>query len=59
MTSVADAIASKVNNSPDAEVELKGLKAAWWLALACSLVGAVVTVFFVRIPEEEEKEHVT
>ncbi|TKA25715.1 hypothetical protein B0A50_05810 [Salinomyces thailandicus] len=59
MTSVADAVAAQVDTGADGEIGLKGLKAAWWLALGASLAGAVITIVAVRIPKEEEKEHVT
>ncbi|KAK5137422.1 hypothetical protein LTR08_009000 [Meristemomyces frigidus] len=59
MTSVAGAIGAKVDLGADGEIGLEGLKATWWLGLAASLAGAVVTVLWVRIPKEEEKEHVT
>jgi len=59
MTSVADSIAAKVDTTPSGEIGLKGLKAAWWFALAAALAGAVITAAAVRIPKEEEKEHVT
>jgi len=58
-TSLADAIATKVDLQPDGEIGLRGLKAAWWLALAAQLLGAVITAVAVRIPKEEEKEHAT
>lgn len=43
----------------DGSVGLTGLRAIWWFALACQLLAALVTVTSVRIPKEEEKEHVT
>lgn len=58
MTSVADSIAAKVDTQENGEVGLEGLRAAWWLALAAAVVGAVVTAVWVRIPKEEEKDHV-
>ncbi|KXS98720.1 hypothetical protein AC578_10479 [Pseudocercospora eumusae] len=58
MTSVADSIAAKVDSNEEGEVGLKGLQAAWWLALAAAAVGGVITAVWVRIPKEEEKEHV-
>ncbi|KAL5357123.1 efflux pump antibiotic resistance protein [Aspergillus floccosus] len=59
ITSVADAIGTRVDRGPDGEIGLTGLRAIWWFALACQLVTALVTVCWVRIPKEEEKEHVT
>lgn len=59
MTSVADAIGAKVDMGPSGEVGLKGLRAIWWFALATQLLAALITVIWVRIPKEEEKEHVT
>lgn len=60
MTAVGDAIASRVGVMPDGsgEVGLQGLKASWWFAMASALVGAAITATWVRIPKEEEKEHV-
>lgn len=58
MTSLADSIAAEVDGNEQGEVGLKGLRAAWWLALAASVVGGVVTAGWVRIPKEEEKDHV-
>lgn len=59
LTSVADAIGAKVDLGPTGEVGLKGLRAIWWFALATQLTAALITVVWVRIPKEEEKEHVT
>ncbi|KAK6433434.1 hypothetical protein LTR95_010384 [Oleoguttula sp. CCFEE 5521] len=59
MASAADSIAAQVDSSPSGEIGLKGLKAAWWFALAAALAGAVITGAAVRIPKEVEKEHVT
>ncbi|KAE8348831.1 major facilitator superfamily domain-containing protein [Aspergillus coremiiformis] len=59
MTSIADAIGTKVDPGPDGDIGLTGLRAIWWFALACQLLAALVTVVWVRIPKEEEKEHVT
>lgn len=58
ITSVADAIGAKVDMSPSGEIGLEGLHAIWWFALATQLLAALVTVVWVRIPKEEEKEHV-
>lgn len=59
ITSVADAIGTRVDRGADGEVGLDGLRAIWWFALGCQLLAALVTVVWVRIPKEEEKEHVT
>lgn len=59
LTSIADAIGTKVDRGPTGEVGLEGLRAIWWFALAMQLCAALVTVIWVRIPKEEEKEHVT
>lgn len=59
LTSVADAIGAKVDMGPTGEIGLKGLRAIWWFALATQLTAALITVVWVRIPKEEEKEHVT
>ncbi|BDD60220.1 hypothetical protein MAP00_005365 [Monascus purpureus] len=59
ITSVADAIGTRVDKTPDGQVGLKGLRSIWWFALGCQLVAALITVVWIRIPKEEEKEHVT
>lgn len=59
LTSIADAIGAKVDMGPTGEIGLQGLRAIWWFALATQLCAALVTVTWVRIPKEEEKEHVT
>nr|POE86607.1 drug resistance protein [Quercus suber] len=57
--STGDAIASKASVEADGSIGLQGLRAAWWFALAAAVVGAILTALFVRIPKEEEKEHIT
>lgn len=59
MTSVADAVGTSVNMETSGEIGLKGLRAIWWFGLAAEIVGGLITIAFVRIPREEEKEHVT
>ncbi|PYH92097.1 efflux pump antibiotic resistance protein [Aspergillus ellipticus CBS 707.79] len=59
ITSVADAIGTRVDKQADGSIGLHGLHSIWWFALGCQLVAALVTVVWVRIPKEEEKEHVT
>jgi hypothetical protein len=59
MTSIADAIGTRVDTGADGEIGLEGLRAIWWFALGAQLTAALVTVIWVRIPKEEEKEHVT
>lgn len=59
MTSVADAIGTKVDRGPSGDIGLEGLRAIWWFGLAAEIVAALITLFWVRIPKEEEKEHVT
>ncbi|KAJ5458306.1 hypothetical protein N7475_009694 [Penicillium sp. IBT 31633x] len=59
MTSVADAIGTKVDMGSSGEIGLDGLHAIWWFALAAQLLAALITIVWVRIPKEEEKEHVT
>lgn len=59
MTSIADAIGTRVDRGADGEVGLEGLRAIWWFALGAQLTAALVTVVWVRIPKEEDKEHVT
>lgn len=59
LTSIADSIGNRVDQTPSGEIGLKGLHAIWWFALACQLCAALVVLIWVRIPKEEEKEHVT
>ncbi|GAB7364875.1 hypothetical protein MBLNU230_g5666t1 [Neophaeotheca triangularis] len=59
MTSVADVLGAQVGRGADGEIGLEGLRACWWFALAAALTGALITAIAVRIPKEEEKEHVT
>ncbi|KAJ5654129.1 hypothetical protein N7490_001132 [Penicillium lividum] len=59
MTSLADAIGTRVSTGPDGQVGIEGLRAIWWFALGAQLLALLVTVVWVRIPKEEEKEHVT
>ncbi|KAI9666888.1 MAG: hypothetical protein M1831_001393 [Alyxoria varia] len=39
-------------------VSLEGLRAAWWFALAVSIVAGIITVTMVRVPKAEERDHV-
>lgn len=59
MTAVADAIGTKIDKGPSGEIGLYGLRTIWWWALAAEVVAALITLIWVRIPKEEEKEHVT
>lgn len=59
LTSIADSIGNRVDQTPSGEIGLHGLHAIWWFALACQLCAALVVLIWVRIPKEEEKEHVT
>jgi hypothetical protein len=59
MTAVADAIGTQVDQGVDGDIGLKGIHAIWWFAFACEVVAASITLCWVRIPKEEEKEHVT
>ncbi|PWY90220.1 efflux pump antibiotic resistance protein [Aspergillus heteromorphus CBS 117.55] len=59
ITSLADAIGTRVDTQADGSVGLQGPRAIWWFALGCQLVAAFITVTWVRIPQEEEKDHVT
>lgn len=59
MTAVADAVGAQVNTGPSGDIGLKGLRAIWWFGLAGNIVAGIITVIWVRIPKEEEKEHVT
>ncbi|KAJ6096996.1 hypothetical protein N7486_007742 [Penicillium sp. IBT 16267x] len=59
MTAVGDAIGNKVAKDASGSIDLEGLRAIWWFALAAEVVAALITLIWVRIPKEEEKEHVT
>ncbi|KAL4925084.1 major facilitator superfamily domain-containing protein [Aspergillus undulatus] len=59
MTSVADAIGTKLDKQADGSIGMTGLRDIWWFAFAVQLCAAFVVVFWVRIPKEEEKEHVS
>ncbi|KAL2847870.1 major facilitator superfamily domain-containing protein, partial [Aspergillus pseudoustus] len=60
MTSVADAIGTRVDLDPETgSIGLKGLRAIWWFAFGTQLLAAFITVVWVRVPKEEEKEHVS
>jgi len=56
---VGDAIGNKVAKDASGSIGLEGLRAVWWFALAAEVVAALITLIWVRIPKEEEKEHVT
>lgn len=58
ITSVAGSIGIKVDQLPDGEVGLEGIRAIWWFGLASALIGALIIITMVRIPKAEEKEHV-
>ncbi|KAL5093460.1 hypothetical protein Trisim1_011263 [Trichoderma cf. simile WF8] len=58
ITSVAGSIGLKVDQLPDGEVGLEGMRAIWWFGLASAIIGALITITMVRIPKAEEKEHV-
>ncbi|KAL7948833.1 MFS general substrate transporter [Trichoderma barbatum] len=58
ITSVSGSIGIKVDQLPDGEVGLEGIRAIWWFGLASALIGALITITMVRIPKAEEKEHV-
>lgn len=58
MTSVSEAIGTKVEALPTGEIGPRGIRAIWWLRLAAALTEAPVTATMVRIPKAEEKEHV-
>lgn len=59
MTAAADAVGARVDKGPDGEIGLKGLRVIWWFALAGIILAGLITVIWMRIPKEEEKEHVT
>lgn len=59
MTSIADAIGTRVDEDDEGQIGLTGLRSIWWFALGCQLAAALITLIWVRIPKEEEKEHVT
>ncbi|KAL7913971.1 MFS general substrate transporter [Trichoderma velutinum] len=58
ITSVAGSIGIKVDQLPNGEVGLEGMRAIWWFGLASAIIGALITITMVRIPKAEEKEHV-
>jgi MFS family permease len=58
MASLADAIGNKVDKTPSGDIGLEGLRAIWWFGLAAEIIAALITLIWVRIPKEEEKEHV-
>lgn len=57
MTSISNAIGTKVEALPGDDIGLAGIKAIWWFGLASALSGALITATLVRIPRAEEKEH--
>lgn len=59
MTSIADAIGSKVDLQADGNIGFRGIKAIWWFSLGSCLLGGIITAAAVRIPKEEENDHVT
>ncbi|KAL4806746.1 major facilitator superfamily domain-containing protein [Aspergillus unguis] len=59
MTSVADAIGNRVDRDETGSIGLTGLRDIWWFAFATQLVAAAVVLFWVRIPKEVEKSHVS
>ncbi|KAJ5302478.1 hypothetical protein N7476_009277 [Penicillium atrosanguineum] len=46
------------NLSPFGDFDLEGLRAVWWFGLVAEIIAALITLIWVRIPEEEEKVHV-
>ncbi|EHK27098.1 uncharacterized protein TRIVIDRAFT_33454 [Trichoderma virens Gv29-8] len=58
ITSVSGSIGIKVDQLPDGEVGLEGIRAIWWFGLASAIIGVLITITMVRIPKAEEKEHV-
>jgi MFS family permease len=56
-TATADSIGVRVDQLPSGEVGLAGIRACWWFSLGCSIAAFIITVTFVRIPKQEEKEH--
>ncbi|OGE53503.1 hypothetical protein PENARI_c007G04260 [Penicillium arizonense] len=59
MTSIAEAIGTKVDIGPSGDIGLIGLRAIWWFGFSGAMLAALITIIWVRIPKEEEKEHVT
>ncbi|KAL4811947.1 major facilitator superfamily domain-containing protein [Aspergillus spinulosporus] len=59
MTSIADAIGTRVDRDVAGGIGLKGLRDIWWFAFATQLLAAFIVLVWVRIPKEEEKEHVS
>ncbi|PWN35374.1 MFS general substrate transporter [Meira miltonrushii] len=56
MTSISDTIGEKVRQSAGEE-SLKVFHSIWWFDFAAAIVGALITLIFVRIPKTVEKEH--
>jgi hypothetical protein len=57
-TSVGDSLGVKVQQLPDGDIGLDGIRAIWWFGLACAMAATLITGTMVRIPKAEEKEHV-
>lgn len=58
MTSVADAIGTRVDPDGSGSFGITGLRDIWWFAFATQLLAGFITVAWIRIPKEEEKEHI-
>jgi MFS family permease len=56
MTSISDTVGEKVRQSAGEE-SLKVFHSIWWFDFAAAILGALITLIFVRIPKTVEKEH--
>ncbi|KAE8392270.1 hypothetical protein BDV23DRAFT_171012 [Aspergillus alliaceus] len=54
-TAVGDTIGESATKGEGYSPDLNALRALWWVSLATSLLGALVSGVFVRIPKAEEK----
>ncbi|KAI9037637.1 MFS general substrate transporter [Aspergillus affinis] len=54
---VGDSIGEKVSSGEGYNLDLHAMRSIWWFSLACSIVGGMICAIFVRIPKEDEKEH--
>jgi hypothetical protein len=57
MTAVGDSTGQKASSAATDDLEMEGLRAIWWFSLGISLLGALISAVFVRIPRSEEKDH--
>lgn len=58
MAAIGETVASETTDPASSKLDLHALRAVWWFSLAACLLGAVISIIFVRIPISEEKDHV-